>query len=43
MTDNVPEQRKSNNAKRCQLDDVAERWRLHGRVRTAFAAYNVTC
>jgi len=42
MTNDVPEQRESNNADRRELDNVAERWRLHCRERTAFPAYNVT-
>ena len=39
----VPEHRKSNDADRPELYNVAERWRLHCRVRTAFPAYNVAC
>jgi len=44
MTNDVslPEQRKSKNAEKREFHNVAERWRLHCRVRTAFPAYNVT-
>jgi len=39
----LPEERKTNNNDRRELEEVSERLRLHCWVRSTFPAYDVTC